>query len=120
MAFDPPPGYDDALDDAESVPLRPNFHRIKVPEVGWISARKPMPNAVASLAMVGNPKLKLEARAEFMMLFVRNHLDEGELDRVLYRMLTSPTAHPHTIEKIAQAVATWGTARPTSPSSRSR
>ena len=116
--YDPPPGYDDLLSDAEYAPSSSSFAELDVGGVGTIWARRPMPNALAALAMAANSKIDISSRADYLVLFVRNHLDEDELERIYVEMITGdlPT---DTIERIARAVATWGTARPTRPSSRS-
>jgi hypothetical protein len=116
--FDPPPGYDDLLGDAETAPSGSRFYDLDVPSVGVIQARRPLPNAVAALAMAANAQIDVESRTDYLVLFVRNHLGEGELERIYHDMITGDTP-ADSIERIARAVATWGTARPTSPSSHS-
>lgn len=116
--YDPPPGYDDMFGDAEFGPYREIFHDLDVPEIGTFRARRPMPNAVPALAMAANAKIDMQARADYVVLFVRNHLGEGELERVYHAMITGGMP-PDSFERIARSVATWGTARPTSPSSLS-
>lgn len=117
MAFDPPPGYDDMLTDAEHSPINANFHVLQVDdEVGDVKARKPMPNAIPVMAMAANSKLKKGENVDFLVRFVQDHLDEGEFDRLIFEM--SEDALPaDTMERTARAIATWGTARPTVPSS---
>ena len=114
--FDPPPGYEDCLGDAEVAPSSGRFDYLDVPKVGKVKARRPMPNAVAALAMAANSQIDVLARSDYLVLFVRNHLDEGELERIYYEMITG-AAPANSIERIARSVATWGTARPTLPSS---
>lgn len=116
--FDPPPGYDDMAGDADAFPCDPHFHPLEVPGVGVVQARRPMPKSVPALAMAANSKIELTSRSDYLVLFVSNHLAEGELERVYVEMITQDLP-PDTIERIARAVATWGTARPTQPSSRS-
>lgn len=115
--YDPPPGYEDLLGDCEHAPSSPHFCTLEVAGVGAVRARRPMPNATAALAMAANAKIDLTSRADYLVLFVRNHLDEGELERLYVEMITQdlPT---DSVERVARAVATWGTARPTQPSSR--
>ena len=114
--FDPPPGYEDCLGDAEIAPSSERFDYLDVPKVGKVKARRPMPNAVAALAMAANSQIDVMARSDYLVLFVRNHLAKGELERIYYEMITG-TAPANSIERIARSVATWGTARPTLPSS---
>lgn len=115
--YDAPPGFDDMLADAQRRPAAGRFHPLEVPDVGTVMARKPMPGAAAALAMAANSKIDAMARQNYLVLFVKNHLGDATYEDVLYRMLVGEL--PETaVEKIARAVATWGTARPTSPSSR--
>jgi hypothetical protein len=106
------------LGDAEDAPGAEHYHDLDVPEVGVVKARKPMPNAVPALAMAANSKLSNQARTDYLVLFVRNHLAEGELERVYHDMILGTKPHD-SIERISREIATWGTARPTSPSSLS-
>lgn len=115
--FDPPPGYDDMLGDAEQTCESLSFYDLEVPGVGVIKARRPLPNSIPALAMAANAKIDLTSRSDYLVLFVRNHLGEGELERIYVEMIRG-LHPPDTIERIAKAVATWGTARPTQPSSR--
>ena len=114
--FDPPPGYDDILGDAETAPSSDRFDPLEVPGVGTFQARRPLPNATAALAMAANSQIESSSRSDYLVLFVRNHLGEGELERIYHDMIAGD-APPDSIERIARAVATWGTARPTLPSS---
>lgn len=117
--FDPPPGYDDMLGDSETAPSSDRFDWLDVPQVGTVKARRPMPNAIAALAMAGNAQIDEQARSDYLVLFVRNHLSDDELERVYVEMMTGEVP-ADSLERIAKAVATWGTARPTLPSSPSR
>lgn len=114
--FDPPPGYDDMLGDAETAPFSSRFDPLEIEEVGTVMARRPLPNAVPCLAMAANAQIDVSPRMDYVVLFVRNHLGEGELERIYFEMITGK-APADSIERIARAVATWGTARPTLPSS---
>jgi hypothetical protein len=109
--FDPPPGHLDLLGDAETAEFSPRFDPLEVPGVGSLLARRPMPNAAATLAMTANPKLDNDARAEYAIRFVTDHLGDGELERVYVAMMTGDTP-TDALERITIAVATWGTARP--------
>lgn len=104
--------------DAEDSTSPSRFTQLDVPEVGVVLARKPMPNAIPALAMAANAKLGNQERANYLVLFVRNHLAPGELERVYHDMITGPLPSD-SIERISREIATWGTARPTSPSSLS-
>lgn len=117
--YDPPPGYEDALADcAVAVCPPPSYQPVEVAGVGTVSARRPLPNSVAALAMAANSKIALTSRLDYLVLFVRNHLQPGEMERLYVQMITGDCP-PDTMERVARAVATWGTARPTQPSSRS-
>lgn len=116
--FDPPPGYSDLEGDSKFAPYSEHFFDLEVPEVGTVKVRPPMPNAVSSLASAAQSKITVTSRSDYLVLFVRNHLDEGELERVYYEMITGDMP-PDAIEQIARSIATMGTARPTQPSSRS-
>jgi hypothetical protein len=115
--YDPPPGYSDMEGDADTALYSERFDDLEVEGVGVVSARRPMPNAVPALAAAANAQLEAQIRMDYVVLFVRNHLAEGELERIYHNMITGDTP-ADSIERIARAVATWGTARPTSPSSR--
>lgn len=117
--FDPPPGYEDMLGDAETAPSSDRYDTVLVPDIGTFRARRPMPSGIAALAMAGNSALDDQSRSDYIVLFVRNHLAEDELERAYFKMMTGE-APADTLERIARAVATWGTARPTSPSLPSR
>lgn len=105
------------LSDAERVPPGGKAVPLDVPDVGEVLARKPMPGSAAALAMAANAKIDAAARQSYLVLFVKNHIGDTEYERLLLGMMEGelPT---DTVEKVARAVATWGTARPTLPSSR--
>ena len=117
--YDPPPGFDDMIGDAELTPPDGPFTPLDVPEVGEVIARRPMPNAVPALAMSTNAKIDALARQNYLTLFVQNHLDTGEYERLLAAMMEGDLP-ADTIGRVARTIATWGTARPTSPSPASR
>jgi hypothetical protein len=119
--YEPPSGLDDMIGDAdqwecwERNPAK--FHDLEVEGVGIVKARRPMVNAIPALAMAANAQIEVSSRVDYLVLFVRNHLAEGEMERIYVEMI-SGEAPADSIDRIARAVATWGTARPTSPSSR--
>ncbi|OHU29010.1 hypothetical protein [Mycobacteroides chelonae] len=114
--YDPPDSFDDMLGDADLVPQTGPFMPLDVPGVGIVRARRPLPNALPALAMSSNAKLDAVAQQGYMTLFIRNHLDEGEHDRLLAEMITGDLP-VDSVGRVVRAIATWGTARPTSPSS---
>lgn len=109
--FDPPAAFDDMLADADDTPATGAFQPLKVPGVGVISARKPMPNAAAALGSAVNAKISGTARQIHLTRFVRNHLAPGEHQR-LVDGIDDETFPADTVTRVARAIATWGTARP--------
>lgn len=109
----PPPGYIDMLGDAEDVPSPPGpYQDIEVEGVGTVRARKPMPNAVPNLAHSVAAHIDNTARADHLTRFVRNHLEYGEANRLLAGMIMGEFP-ADTYRLVGEAIATWGTARPT-------
>jgi hypothetical protein len=117
--FNPPDGCVDMLADAELSTNNGPFLDLEVPDVGVVRARRPMPNAAANLAMSENSKIAGAARLEHRTRFLRNHLADGEHERLTAAMMTDDLPYD-TMERVTRAVAVWGTARPTLPSSASR
>jgi hypothetical protein len=113
MVYDPPPGYVDMLDDAEreGATVSHLFHDLDVKDVGIVRARKPMPNSVAALSMAANSTAGKESQADYLVLFVQNHLEPGEMDRILWSMVMGEMPAV-TLNLISQAICTWGTPRP--------
>lgn len=115
---DPPDSFDDMLGDAELQPFTGPFAPLDVPGVGVVSARRPMPNAVPVLAMSVNAKIDVADKQGYLTLFLQNHLATGEHERILVTMMDGDLP-VDSMGRVARAIATWGTARPTLPSSRS-
>jgi len=109
--FDPPPGYLDLIGDAETAPYSERFEPLVVPEVGVLTARRPMPSGLADLAMAANPEVADTERADYLIQFIQRHLHGDELERVYVAMMAGE-APVDSVERIARAIATWGTARP--------
>ena len=109
--FDPPAGYLDLIGDAETAPFSERFEPLVVAEVGVLTARRPMPSGLADLAMAANPEVADVDRADYLVQFVQRHLHSDELERVYVAMMAGE-APADSIERIARAIATWGTARP--------
>jgi hypothetical protein len=110
--FDPPPGWEDMLSDAlRSAPL-PESEPLKVPGLGTFQAREPRPRSIAVLAMTQNDQIDDLERLNMVNLFVRQHLGEGEYERVVEGMIDDVFPEHGTVGKLMEAIATWGTARP--------
>lgn len=109
--FDPPPGYADMIGDAETAAPSERYEPLLVPEVGTVTARRPMPNATAALAMAANPALTDTERSDYLVRFVSEHLHPDELERVYVAMMIGD-APSNSIDLVARAITTWGTARP--------
>lgn len=110
--WEPPPGIPDMLGDAELVaPWTGDYTALKVPDVGTVLARRPRPDAVPHLAMSVNPDADSVTQQHYATLFVRNHIDPGDHERILAAMVDDAMPD-NTIGLLARALATWGTARP--------
>jgi hypothetical protein len=120
--YDPPPGYDDCESDGEDAPTPPGhpYHPLDVDGVGTVHARKPLPNAIPNLAGAANAKVSNASRVDYLTVFVRNHLADGEHEALLARMMDPDDDLPEdAVLRVSRAIATAGTARPTVPSSTS-
>lgn len=115
--YEPPPGFDDLIGDADGAPT--GYVTLEVPGVGEVSARRPLANALANLSMSASPKLTPQSRNDYATLFLQAHLGPGEYARLLHGLMMEEHP-PDTVDRVVQAISTMGTARPTSPSSRSR
>lgn len=109
--FAPPPGYEDMLADAEESIYSSAWVSLDVPRIGTVKARRPMPAAAARLAMAANPKEGHARQTEHLMKFVADHVTIEDIERVYFAMMMDD-APADSIERLARAVATWGTARP--------
>lgn len=107
----PPAGYDDLVADAETVAMSGDYDTLDVPKVGPVLARRPAPRSAAALAQASNSKLSEVDRISYLTLFAIDHLAEGETDR-LYAEMVFDELPADTMQRVAKAVATWGTARP--------
>jgi hypothetical protein len=99
------------LGDAETAQSSPRYEPLTVADVGVVTARRPLPNAVAALAMAANSALTDSERSDYLVRFVSEHLHPDELERVYVAMMLGD-APTNSIDLIARAVTTWGTARP--------
>lgn len=110
--WEPPKGFEDMLGDAELIsPYTGPFVTLTVADVGPVLARRPRPDAVPHLAMSVNPDAEPEVQQHYATLFVRNHIDPADHERILAAMVDDSLPDT-TIGQLARALATWGTARP--------
>lgn len=98
--------------DRDAGPLRD----LTVDGVGTIRARRPLPNSAPVLAMSANSKASDEEKVGQLNRFVRNHIGDEQYEQLLYRMMVGELPDD-TIHRIVKAITTWGTPRPTMPSS---
>jgi len=110
--FDPPPGFADFLGDGElAVPLE-LFRDVDVPKVGVVHARRPGPGAAPILAMSVHNELDNQTCRDYLIRFLLAHLGEEELQRICAVIITKGQTMPDdAVERIGQAIATWGTGR---------
>lgn len=109
--FDPPAGYDDMLGDAELAPFAEHCRSLEVPYVGVVQARRPMPGAIASIALAAHPELAMQERLDYIVQFVQDHLADGEFERISDLMMFDELP-ADAFKQVARSLATWGTARP--------
>ncbi len=109
--FEPPPGYEDMLGDAETAPWSDRYDVLDVEGIGAVRARRPMPGAVATLAMAGNNELDSVSRSDYLVRFVVDHLSPDDVERVFLGM-ASGGCPIDSMERLSRAIATWGTSRP--------
>lgn len=117
--YEPPPSYVDFDSDVEDAgpPTRP-YREFEMPNYGPVQARKPQPAAVTLLVAATNSKASDEFRNEANVLFLQRHLAPDDFEQVMYRMVAGEVPEAFSLGKVVEALATWGTARPTMPSSR--
>ena len=107
-----PPGYDDFLTDAAAIDPDGDYEFLPIGgRIGTILARRPRPRSAAALAQASNGKIKDVERADYMHLFLADHLPSDQFEELLQRMIDGELS-ADTIQRVVQAVATWGTARP--------
>lgn len=109
----PPPGYADLLGDAGVE----EGDGVEVDGVGFVRAKKPNAKAIAALGAAMNAKIDNMARVGYQNLFVINAVGDEEFERLLAGILVGDFPSD-TIMRVIEELATWGTARPTVPSSR--
>lgn len=116
----PPEGYLDLLDDAERS-LRDYGPYVvhDIPDVGSFRMRRPIPKSLAALGKAVAAKISNEERNSYIGLFVQNHMEPDDFTNLLAGMMLGK--YPvDSVSKICNSICTWGTARPTVPSSTSR
>ena len=109
--YGPPPSYEDMLADAEESIYSSPYAELDVPVVGTIQARRPLPDAVALLAMAANPEGSDQDRLSYLVRFCEHHLAAGEMERLYFGMMVDQLP-ANTLEHVIRALTTWGTSRP--------
>jgi hypothetical protein len=109
--FDPPPGFDDLLADAETCGARGELSTLHIEDFGDIQARRPTPRSAAALAMSVNRKALPETRGSYQQLFVADHLADTRFVELLVDMLEG-RAPDDALFLLCRGIATWGTSRP--------
>ena len=110
--FDPPPGMDDMLSDAQDAPKHSGpFYPLEVEGVGTVLALKPGPDAIPLLAMISAPGTSPEDSMNYLSLFVQTHTPPDWYEEMLIRMIEGD-APVDTMQRCMKAIATAGTARP--------
>ncbi|WP_286932134.1 hypothetical protein [Microbacterium sp.] len=124
-----PSGYADLCSDADDAPPLGPVRDLHVDQVGVVRARKPMPRSAAVLTAAVQPqfpahvprrdrdRLRDQMAGEAAERFLRDHLADGEYERLIDAMIDGQ-APADTLTRVLEGIATWGTGRPTSPSSR--
>lgn len=111
--FDPPAGHKDLEADAARAPERTDPYReLTVPGLGVFYAREPLPASAAALAMAANPDIDAEHRSGYLKAFIEQHLQSGEFENLLVRMILDDTVPGDATLRLVRAIATQGTARP--------
>lgn len=117
--YEPPPSYVDFDSDVEDAGLPTSLYRtFELPDYGPVQARKPQPAAVTLLVAATNSKASDEFRNEANVQFLQRHVAPDDFERIMFRMVTGEVPEAFSLGKVVEALATWGTARPTPPSSR--
>lgn len=117
--YEPPSSVVDFEADAEDVPPTSSFRPLEIKGYGTVAARKPQPAAVAMIAAAVNSKASAEFRNEALVMFVQVHLSPEDFSEMMRRQIMSEVPAGFSIGDVAEALATWGTSRPTKPSRRS-
>lgn len=84
--------------------------------------RTPRPEALRALSAAVGPHTKSQQlQNDMVQLFVSNHMNPADFERVLYRMIDpEDTFTRDDLGELMRSITTLGTARPTVPSSRWR
>lgn len=118
--YNPPEGYVDFLDDvSRSLREYGPYLVHDIPDVGQFRIRRPIPKSLAALGSAVAAKISDAERTNYIGLFVQNHVEPDDFDDLLAGMITGK--YPvDAISQVCKSISTWGTARPTVPSSTSR
>lgn len=117
--YEPPSSVIDLESDAEETPITGSFRPLEISGYGTISARKPQPAAVAMIAAAVRSKASAEFRNEALVMFIQAHMSADDFGEMMRRQITGEVPDRFSVGDVAEALATWGTARPTKPSRRS-
>ena len=117
--YSPPAGFEDIFTDAEQTDNLGPWATLEVEGVDSFRCRRPMPRAVAVLGNATKSKISEQSRNDYVGLFVSQHMSKKSLDKLLVGMMTGRYPVDATA-RVCQALAIWGTARPTVPLSISR
>ena len=109
--FPPPPGDDDLA--AQSDPDR--WHDFTIGGI-TLRGRVPPPQALHVLRTATSGHVRAEVQTDMTWLFLRDHLDEPSVDRIMAAMIDPDTTWDMTrLGEVIRAIATLGTARPFVP-----
>jgi hypothetical protein len=111
--YNPPAGFEDLLDDAESSDRDAGpFRELEVVGMGVFRARRTIPGSTGALAMSANAQIANDAKAGYLNLFLQNHLADGEYNRLVEGLIEGRFPEDAVV-RLTRALATQGTARPT-------
>lgn len=118
--YNPPEGYLDFLDDvSRSVREYGPYVVHEIPGIGPLRVRRPIPKSLAALGKAVGAKISDAERNSYIGLFVQNHVEPDDFTRLLAGMMMGDYPSD-SVALVCKSISTWGTARPTVPSSTSR
>lgn len=111
--YDPPPGYDDLLADAETgPPLGGEGIEVEVDGIGPMKLYRPRPASIAALAMATNRRLGQADQTAWLNRFAAAHMhpDTGGFGELMRRLVVGEYPADAAV-LVVKAAATIGTAR---------